>query len=225
MFGSRVVARLVGRLVGRLDRPSRWRVSPGVSIADGDAQSWLGWEGLLRDAHERHIETAFAGPGQYVSCEICSRGASPREATRHVDRYASNYGAPAVDARAAPGCRRSPRGRRPTGARAAPATLSEGPRDTARPLVVPTRERPVRRNSSIFGCGSPMQSSVRYSVVLQLDSASADHRSATVAASVVARHPAGGSTRRRSMVLMSGGPSRAEDTVGAPLQGATCHPT
>ena len=85
----------------------------------------------------------------------------------------------------------------------------------------------LRRNSSIFGCGAQCVRCALFgcsSVVLQL-SRSADRRPATVAGSVVARHPAGGSTRRRSMVLMSGGPFRAEDTVGAPLKGATCHPT
>jgi hypothetical protein len=68
---------------------------------------------------------------------------------------------------------------------------------------------------ALFGCSS---------IVLQLER-SADRRPATVAGSVVTRHPAGGSTRRRSMVLMSGGPFRAGDTVEAPLKGATCHPT
>jgi hypothetical protein len=91
--------------------------------------------------------------------------------------------------------------------------------DTARPLDVPTRERPDAANGSVFGFSS---------IVLRLFFSSwrsADRRPARIAGSVVARHPAGGSTRRRSMVSMSGGPFRAEDTVGAPLQGATCHPT
>ena len=86
--------------------------------------------------------------------------------------------------------------------------------DTARPLDVPTRERPAANCSGIrlfFGCSSV--------------GAVADHRPASVAGSVVTRHPAGGSTRRRSMVSMSGGPFRADHTVGAHLQRATRHPT
>jgi hypothetical protein len=86
--------------------------------------------------------------------------------------------------------------------------------DTARPLDVPTRERPAANCSGIrlfFGCSSV--------------GALADHRPASVAGSVVTRHPAGGSTRRRSIVSMSGGPFRADHTVGAHLQRATRHPT
>jgi hypothetical protein len=119
----------------------------------------------------------------------------------------------------------------------ATAHPTQEPTDTARPLDVPTRERPVRRNCSIFGCRCAIQLSVRYSVVGALFGcrcafrsffgcvASADRRPATVAGSVVARHPAGGTTRRRSTVLMYGGPFRADDTVGSRLQDATCHPT
>jgi hypothetical protein len=68
--------------------------------------------------------------------------------------------------------------------------------ETAWPLDVPTLERPAVIRL-FFSCSS---------VVLQL-SQSADHRPASVAGSVVARHPAGGSTRRRSIVSLSGGPS------------------
>lgn len=69
------------------------------------------------------------------------------------------------------------------------------PRNTARPLDVPTRERPAAICSRIrlfFDCSSI--------------GALADRRPASVAGSVVTRHPAGGATRRRSMVSMSGGP-------------------
>jgi hypothetical protein len=92
---------------------------------------------------------------------------------------------------------------------------------TARPLDVPTRERPAAICSRIrlfdirlfFDCSS---------VVLQFER-SADRRPASLAGSVVARHPAGGSTRRRSMVFVSGGPFRAELKVGAWLQRRPCH--
>ena len=56
------------------------------------------------------------------------------------------------------------------------------------------------------------------SIVLQLFfscAAVSDHRPVRIAGSAAARHPAGGSTRRRSKVSLSGGPFRAGDNVGA----------
>src|SRR5690242_11226156 len=41
---------------------------------------------------------------------------------------------------------------------------AHGPPDTARPLVVPTRERPVAAKQFVFGCSAL----VRYSVVIRL---------------------------------------------------------
>lgn len=76
-------------------------------------------------------------------------------------------------------------------------TCHEYSKRSAWPLVVPTLERPAVIRL-FFSCSSVVR-------VVQ----SADHRPVRIAGSVVARHPAGGSTRRRSMVSMSGGPSRA----------------
>ena len=136
---------------------------------------------------------------------ICSRAASLRRRPRPGAGYASTVRESRTGGAPRPGQPQTPRGR------------STSPRASGQ----------LRRNSSIFGCGAQCVRCALFgcsSVVLQL-SRSADRRPATVAGSVVARHPAGGSTRRRSMVLMSGGPFRAEDTVGARLKGATCHPT
>jgi len=182
----------------------------------GDAHRSAERRGSVRDAlrlhHGKLNELEDRRPSPVDRCPattrhslICSRAASLRRRPRPGAGYASTVRESRTAGAPRPGQPQTPRGR------------STSPRASGQ----------LRRNSSIFGCGAQCVRCALFgcsSVVLQL-SRSADRRPATVAGSVVARHPAGGATRRRSMVLMSGGPFRAEDTVGARLKGATCHPT
>ena len=80
-------------------------------------------------------------------------------------------------------------------------------KNTAWPLDVPKHPSGQRR----FDCSSVVSMS--------------DHRPARIAGSAAARHPAGGSTRRRSKVSLSGGPFRAGDNVGAVMRDTTRRPS